>query len=142
MCLKWSIKLSGGDILLISHTNSPDHHNIKCNVNCYLNFLFPFSKKRSTSPCMSSRSSPLLAAPRSPCPEGPPEPFSDGAEVQVANLDYRMSRKDLQQTLYDTFSRYGRVRPIPLILMYRSNTPVSMPVCLLSIIIMQTLCIK
>lgn len=58
---------------------------------------------------MSSRSSPLLAAPRSPCPEGPSEPFSDGAEVQVANLDYRMSRKDLQQTLHDTFSRYGKV---------------------------------
>uniref|UniRef100_A0A671WUK1 Meiosis regulator and mRNA stability factor 1 n=1 Tax=Sparus aurata TaxID=8175 RepID=A0A671WUK1_SPAAU len=62
----------------------------------------------------SSRSSPLLAAPRSPLPEGPPEPFSDGAEVQVANLDYRMSRKDLQQTLHDTFSRYGRVKAVEL----------------------------
>lgn len=59
---------------------------------------------------MSSRSSPLLAAPRSPCPESGPEPFSDGAEVHVANLDYRMSRKDLQQTLHNAFSRYGRVR--------------------------------
>ncbi|XP_042341880.1 meiosis regulator and mRNA stability factor 1 isoform X2 [Plectropomus leopardus] len=69
---------------------------------------------RSGSPCLSSRSSPLLAAPRSPCLEGPPEPFSDGAEVQVANLDYRMSRKDLQQTLHDTFSRYGRVKAVEL----------------------------
>ncbi|KAA8594576.1 hypothetical protein FQN60_011711, partial [Etheostoma spectabile] len=69
---------------------------------------------RSVSPCLSSRSSPLLAAPRSMCPEGPPEPFSDGAEVQVANLDYRMSRKDLQQTLHDTFSRYGRVKAVEL----------------------------
>lgn len=76
------------------------------------------SNKRSASPCLSSRSSPLLAAPRSPCPEGPSEPFSDGAEVQVANLDYRMSRKDLQQTLHDTFSRYGRVRPTSLVLLY------------------------
>ncbi|XP_044045028.1 meiosis regulator and mRNA stability factor 1 isoform X4 [Siniperca chuatsi] len=66
---------------------------------------------RSASPCLSSRSSPLLAAPR---PEGSPEPFSDGAEVQVANLDYRMSRKDLQQTLHDTFSRYGRVKAVEL----------------------------
>lgn len=69
---------------------------------------------RSASPCLSSRSSPLLAAPRSQCPDGPTEPFFDGAEVQVANLDYRMSRKDLQQTLHDTFSRYGRVKGVEL----------------------------
>lgn len=60
---------------------------------------------------MSSRSSPLLATPRSPCPESPPEPYSEGVGFLVANLDYRMSRKDLQQILHDTFSRYGRVRP-------------------------------
>uniref|UniRef100_UPI003AB1082E meiosis regulator and mRNA stability factor 1 n=1 Tax=Centroberyx gerrardi TaxID=166262 RepID=UPI003AB1082E len=69
---------------------------------------------RSASPCLSSRSSPLLAAPRSPCSDSPAEPFSEGAEVQVANLDYRMSRKDLQQTLHDTFSRYGRVKGVEL----------------------------
>ncbi|CAI5679308.1 unnamed protein product [Oreochromis niloticus] len=68
---------------------------------------------RSASPCLSSRSSPLIAAPRSPCPEAS-EPFSEGAEIQVANLDYRMSRKDLQQTLNDTFSRYGRVKSVEL----------------------------
>ncbi|XP_029006216.1 meiosis regulator and mRNA stability factor 1 isoform X3 [Betta splendens] len=69
---------------------------------------------RSASPCLSSRSSPLLAVPRSPCPEGSYEQFIDGAEIQVANLDYRMSRKDLQQTLHDTFSRYGRVKAVEL----------------------------
>ncbi|XP_068606973.1 meiosis regulator and mRNA stability factor 1 [Brachionichthys hirsutus] len=69
---------------------------------------------RSASPCLSSRSSPLLAASLSPCPEGPPEPFSDGADVQVANLDYRMSRKDLQQALHDLFSRSGRVKAVEL----------------------------
>nr|XP_020451946.1 meiosis arrest female protein 1 isoform X3 [Monopterus albus] len=69
---------------------------------------------RSASPCLSSRSSPLLAAPRSPCPEGPFDLFSERAEVQVANLDYRMSRKDLQKTLHDTFSRYGRVQAVEL----------------------------
>nr|XP_012773686.2 meiosis regulator and mRNA stability factor 1 isoform X3 [Maylandia zebra] len=68
---------------------------------------------RSASPCLSSRSSPLIAAPRSPCSEAS-EPFSEGAEIQVANLDYRMSRKDLQQTLNDTFSRYGRVKSVEL----------------------------
>ncbi|XP_061578844.1 meiosis regulator and mRNA stability factor 1 isoform X2 [Cololabis saira] len=69
---------------------------------------------RSASPCLSSRSSPLLVNPRSPCPEGSIEPFSEGAEVHVANLDYRMSRKDLQQALHDTFSRYGQVKVVEL----------------------------
>ncbi|XP_076001664.1 meiosis regulator and mRNA stability factor 1 isoform X2 [Genypterus blacodes] len=69
---------------------------------------------RSASPCLSSRSSPLMAAPRSPCPGNPSQPFSDGTEVHVANLDYRMSRKDLQQILHDTFSRYGRVKAVEL----------------------------
>lgn len=64
---------------------------------------------RSASPCLSSRSSPLLAPSRSSS-----EPFSDGVEVQVGNLDYRMSRKDLQQTLQDTFSRYGQVKSVEL----------------------------
>ncbi|XP_057699414.1 meiosis regulator and mRNA stability factor 1 isoform X4 [Corythoichthys intestinalis] len=69
---------------------------------------------RNASPCLSSRSSPALAASRSPCSECPPEPFSDGAKIQVANLDYRMSRKELQQTLRDTFCRYGRVKGVDL----------------------------
>ncbi|KAM8842273.1 meiosis regulator and mRNA stability factor 1 isoform 3-T4 [Synchiropus picturatus] len=69
---------------------------------------------RSASPCLSSRSSPLLSAPRSPCPEGRQEPFSDGAEILVANLDYRLSRKDLQQTLLNIFSRFGRVKAVEL----------------------------
>ncbi|KAM9314631.1 meiosis regulator and mRNA stability factor 1 isoform 2-T3 [Pholidichthys leucotaenia] len=68
---------------------------------------------RSASPCLSSRSSPLLATPCSPLPQAP-EPFSEGAEIQVANLDYRMSRKELQQTLQSTFSRYGRVKAVEL----------------------------
>uniref|UniRef100_A0A4W5L8D5 Meiosis regulator and mRNA stability factor 1 n=1 Tax=Hucho hucho TaxID=62062 RepID=A0A4W5L8D5_9TELE len=53
----------------------------------------------------------------SPClPVGPQasEPFSDGADLQVANLDYRMSRKELQQSLHDAFSRHGRVKGVEL----------------------------
>uniref|UniRef100_A0A3Q2PN41 Meiosis regulator and mRNA stability factor 1 n=1 Tax=Fundulus heteroclitus TaxID=8078 RepID=A0A3Q2PN41_FUNHE len=69
---------------------------------------------RSVSPCLSSRSSPLLTTARDFCPEGPSEPFSEGAELQVANLDYRMSRKDLQQMLHDAFSRYGQVKVVDL----------------------------
>uniref|UniRef100_A0A8C8IRQ0 Meiosis regulator and mRNA stability factor 1 n=1 Tax=Oncorhynchus tshawytscha TaxID=74940 RepID=A0A8C8IRQ0_ONCTS len=42
------------------------------------------------------------------------EPFSDGADLQVANLDYRMSRKELQQSLHDAFSRHGQVKGVEL----------------------------
>ncbi|KAG9277506.1 meiosis regulator and mRNA stability factor 1 isoform X1 [Astyanax mexicanus] len=70
---------------------------------------------RSASPCLSNRSSPLSVQSRSPCPDSRPElPFSDGADIQVANLDYRMSRKELQQILLDTFAKHGRVKNVEL----------------------------
>ncbi|TSK62619.1 Meiosis regulator and mRNA stability factor 1 [Bagarius yarrelli] len=69
---------------------------------------------RSASPCLSNRSSPQMVPSRSPCPESQPEPFWDGADIQVANLDYRMSRKELQQILLDTFAKHGRVRSVEL----------------------------
>lgn len=65
---------------------------------------------RSVSPCLSNRSSPLSA----PSPDGQSEPFSDGADIQVTNLDYRMSRKDLQQILRDAFAKHGRVKSVDL----------------------------
>ncbi|XP_041958980.1 meiosis regulator and mRNA stability factor 1 isoform X4 [Alosa sapidissima] len=70
---------------------------------------------RSGSPCLSNRSSPL-SAPRSPGPDAsaPTEPFSDGADIQVSNLDYRMSRKELQQILQDTFAKHGKVKGVEL----------------------------
>lgn len=81
---------------------------------------------RSASPCLSNRSSPLSVLSRTPCPDSQPEPFSDGADIQVANLDYRMSRKELQQILLDTFAKHGRVRepvnpPLSSYSMYISN---------------------
>ncbi|KAG5854423.1 hypothetical protein ANANG_G00037680 [Anguilla anguilla] len=69
---------------------------------------------RSGSPCLSNRSSPLSAPNRSPCPDSQPEPFSNGADIQVANMDYRMSRKELQQILHDAFSKHGRVKSVEL----------------------------
>ncbi|XP_046691551.1 meiosis regulator and mRNA stability factor 1 isoform X5 [Silurus meridionalis] len=69
---------------------------------------------RSASPCLSNRSSPLSVPSRSPCPNSQPEPFSDGADIQVANLDYRMSRKELQQIILDTFAKHGRVKNVEL----------------------------
>uniref|UniRef100_A0AAR2LPV0 Meiosis regulator and mRNA stability factor 1 n=1 Tax=Pygocentrus nattereri TaxID=42514 RepID=A0AAR2LPV0_PYGNA len=76
--------------------------------------MFSQGSSRSTSPCLSNRSSPLSVASRSPCPDTHPEPFSGGADIQVANLDYRMSRKDLQQILLDTFAKHGRVKCVEL----------------------------
>ncbi|XP_062853880.1 meiosis regulator and mRNA stability factor 1 isoform X2 [Trichomycterus rosablanca] len=69
---------------------------------------------RSASPCLSHRSSPIRVPSRSPCLDAQPEPFSDGADIQVANLDYRMSRKELQQILLDTFAKHGRVKSVEL----------------------------
>ncbi|XP_051754000.1 meiosis regulator and mRNA stability factor 1 isoform X2 [Ctenopharyngodon idella] len=69
---------------------------------------------RSASPCLSNRSSPLSAPSPSSCTDGLSEPFSDGADVQVTNLDYRMSRKDLQQILRDAFAKHGRVKSVDL----------------------------
>ncbi|XP_043969596.1 meiosis regulator and mRNA stability factor 1 isoform X5 [Gambusia affinis] len=89
----------------------------KLNLNRSFSPLVPSHgswSSRSGSPCLSSRSSPLLSTARSSFSEGPSEPFSEGAELQVANLDYRMSRKDLQQILHDTFSRYGQVKAVDL----------------------------
>ncbi|XP_047221337.1 meiosis regulator and mRNA stability factor 1 isoform X3 [Girardinichthys multiradiatus] len=89
----------------------------KLNLNRSFSPLVPSQgswSSRSGSPCLSSRSSPLLTTAHSSCPEGPAEPFSEGAELQIANLDYRMSRKDLQQILHDTFSRYGQVKVVDL----------------------------
>uniref|UniRef100_A0AAR2LZG0 Meiosis regulator and mRNA stability factor 1 n=1 Tax=Pygocentrus nattereri TaxID=42514 RepID=A0AAR2LZG0_PYGNA len=67
----------------------------------------------SFSPLMFSQGSSSVAS-RSPCPDTHPEPFSGGADIQVANLDYRMSRKDLQQILLDTFAKHGRVKCVEL----------------------------
>ncbi|XP_052455021.1 meiosis regulator and mRNA stability factor 1 isoform X2 [Carassius gibelio] len=69
---------------------------------------------RSASPCLSNRSSPLTAPSPSICTDGLAEPFSDGVDVQVTNLDYRMSRKDLQQILRDVFAKHGRVKSVDL----------------------------
>uniref|UniRef100_A0AAY3ZYU8 Meiosis regulator and mRNA stability factor 1 n=1 Tax=Denticeps clupeoides TaxID=299321 RepID=A0AAY3ZYU8_9TELE len=73
----------------------------------------PRSPRRSGSPSLSNHSSPLNAPSYSPCPDSS-EPFSDGADIQVANIDYRMSRKELQQILLDTFSKHGRVKSVEL----------------------------
>lgn len=70
-----------------------------------------FVLPRSMSPNLSNRSSPLTFnvvnhSSGTDCPD----PFANGADVQVSNLDYRLSRKELQQNLQENFSRHGKVK--------------------------------
>nr|XP_056722224.1 meiosis regulator and mRNA stability factor 1 [Euleptes europaea] len=70
---------------------------------------------RSVSPNLSNRSSPLTfnIISHSSSTEGP-DPFANGTDIQVSNLDYRLSRKELQQILQEAFSRHGKVKTIEL----------------------------
>ncbi|XP_068554976.1 meiosis regulator and mRNA stability factor 1 isoform X5 [Anas acuta] len=70
---------------------------------------------RSMSPNLSNRSSPLTFnvvnhTSSTECPD----PFANGADIQISNIDYRLSRKELQQTLQETFSRHGKVKSVEL----------------------------
>ncbi|XP_062999466.1 meiosis regulator and mRNA stability factor 1 isoform X2 [Elgaria multicarinata webbii] len=70
---------------------------------------------RSVSPNVSNRSSPLTFnvinhTGNTDCPD----PFANGADIQISNIDYRLSRKELQQTLQETFSKHGKVKTVEL----------------------------
>ncbi|XP_066496657.1 meiosis regulator and mRNA stability factor 1 isoform X4 [Tiliqua scincoides] len=70
---------------------------------------------RSVSPNLSNRSSPLTFnilnhTVGTDCPD----PFANGADIQISNLDYRLSRKELQQILQEIFSRHGKVKAVEL----------------------------
>nr|XP_045017309.1 meiosis regulator and mRNA stability factor 1 isoform X4 [Jaculus jaculus] len=43
-----------------------------------------------------------------------PDPFANGADIQVSNIDYRLSRKELQQLIQEAFSRHGKVKSVEL----------------------------
>ncbi|XP_032896172.1 meiosis regulator and mRNA stability factor 1 isoform X2 [Amblyraja radiata] len=68
---------------------------------------------RSLSPSLSNRSSPLSTT-QNHYPDAQTDPFANGADVQVSNLDYRMSRKELHQILHDIFFRHGKVKNVEL----------------------------
>lgn len=63
---------------------------------------------RSLSPNLSNPSS-LPASDETDASDSSGDPFANGADIQIGNLDYRRSRKELLQTLRDVFSRYGKV---------------------------------
>ncbi|KAM6121835.1 meiosis regulator and mRNA stability factor 1 isoform 4-T4 [Phoenicopterus ruber ruber] len=70
---------------------------------------------RSMSPNLSNRSSPLTFnvvnhTSGTDCPD----PFANGADIQISNIDYRLSRKELQQNLQEIFSRHGKVKSVEL----------------------------
>ncbi|NXP55922.1 MARF1 factor, partial [Heliornis fulica] len=70
---------------------------------------------RSMSPNLSNRSSPLtFNVVNSTSGTDCPDPFANGADVQVSNIDYRLSRKELQQSLQDIFARHGKVKSVEL----------------------------
>ena len=70
----------------------------------------PYVLSRNLSPNLLNRASPLAfnAAHSSVGADGP-DPFAHGVDVQISNLDYRLSRKELQQLMQEAFSRHGKV---------------------------------
>ncbi|KAM9598614.1 meiosis regulator and mRNA stability factor 1 isoform 1-T1 [Morphnus guianensis] len=70
---------------------------------------------RSMSPNISNRSSPLTFnvvnhTGGTDCPD----PFANGTDIQISNIDYRLSRKELLQNLQEIFSRHGKVKSVEL----------------------------
>uniref|UniRef100_A0A2K5NV78 Meiosis regulator and mRNA stability factor 1 n=1 Tax=Cercocebus atys TaxID=9531 RepID=A0A2K5NV78_CERAT len=70
---------------------------------------------RSMSPNLLNRASPLaFNIANSGSGADCPDPFANGADVQVSNIDYRLSRKELQQLLQEAFARHGKVKSVEL----------------------------
>uniref|UniRef100_A0A6Q2YIT7 Meiosis regulator and mRNA stability factor 1 n=1 Tax=Esox lucius TaxID=8010 RepID=A0A6Q2YIT7_ESOLU len=100
-----SLLLTRRDLSSPRSVSDSEHHVERGSGEFQVSTPSAFSKltiHRTFSPLVLSHGSPAL------------EPFSDGVDLQVANLDYRMSRKELQQCLYEAFSRHGRVKGVEL----------------------------
>nr|XP_014351049.1 PREDICTED: meiosis arrest female protein 1 isoform X2 [Latimeria chalumnae] len=69
---------------------------------------------RNVSPSLSNRSSPLTLVNHTSYSDARTDPFANGVDIHISNMDYRMSRKDLQQIIHNLFSRYGKVKNIEL----------------------------
>lgn len=70
---------------------------------------------RSVSPSLLNTASPLafnIANPSSAADCS--DPFANGVDIQVSNVDYRLSRKELQQLLQEAFSKHGQVKSVEL----------------------------
>nr|XP_020020021.1 meiosis arrest female protein 1 isoform X1 [Castor canadensis] len=74
-----------------------------------------WSPSRSMSPNLLNRASPLaFNVATSNSGADCPDPFANGADIQVSNIDYRLSRKELQQLIQEAFSRHGKVKSVEL----------------------------
>nr|XP_025858944.1 meiosis regulator and mRNA stability factor 1 isoform X2 [Vulpes vulpes] len=70
---------------------------------------------RSMSPNLLNRASPLAFNIANPSiGADSPDPFANGADIQISNIDYRLSRKELQQLMQEAFSKHGKVKSVEL----------------------------
>ncbi|XP_052518365.1 meiosis regulator and mRNA stability factor 1 isoform X2 [Budorcas taxicolor] len=106
-----------------SVTSSPVEKKEKEETLFQVSYPSAFSKliaSRQGSPLLtaqpwSSRASPLaFNAAHSSVGADCPDPFAHGVDVQISNLDYRLSRKELQQLMQEAFSRHGKVKSVEL----------------------------
>ncbi|XP_018419711.1 PREDICTED: meiosis arrest female protein 1 [Nanorana parkeri] len=68
---------------------------------------------RSLSPSLSNPLS-LMTLNESDPVDSSVDPFANGADIHIGNLDYRRSRKELLQTLQEIFSRFGKIKHLEL----------------------------
>nr|XP_023396681.1 meiosis regulator and mRNA stability factor 1 isoform X6 [Loxodonta africana] len=74
-----------------------------------------WSSRRNMSPNLLNRASPLaFNVANSSSGADCPDPFANGADIQISNIDYRLSRKELQQLMQEAFSRHGKVKSVEL----------------------------
>ncbi|XP_071067426.1 meiosis regulator and mRNA stability factor 1 isoform X31 [Dasypus novemcinctus] len=74
-----------------------------------------WSSRRSMSPNLLNRASPLaFNVPNLSSSADCPDPFANGADIQISNVDYRLSRKELQHLMQEAFSRHGKVKSVEL----------------------------
>ncbi|XP_039089493.1 meiosis regulator and mRNA stability factor 1 isoform X1 [Hyaena hyaena] len=74
-----------------------------------------WSSRRSVSPNLLNRASPVaFNIANSSIGADSPDPFANGADIQISNIDYRLSRKELQQLMQEAFSRHGKVKSVEL----------------------------
>uniref|UniRef100_A0A8U7NVV1 Meiosis regulator and mRNA stability factor 1 n=1 Tax=Corvus moneduloides TaxID=1196302 RepID=A0A8U7NVV1_CORMO len=94
-----------------SITNSPVDKKDKDETVFQVSYPSAFSKltaSRQLSPLLMSQS--CWSSRGTDCPD----PFANGADIQISNIDYRLSRKELQQNLQEIFSRHGKVKSVEL----------------------------
>ncbi|VFV39964.1 limkain-b1-like [Lynx pardinus] len=106
-----------------SVTSSPVENKEKEETPFQVSYPSAFSKlitSRQVSPLLaaqswSSRASPLaFNMANSSIGADSPDPFANGADIQISNIDYRLSRKELQHLMQEAFSRHGKVKSVEL----------------------------